>query len=351
MNLNIFRPLTPHNALTRPLDEIAIELTVHCNLKCKMCSVWELREHGPDNAKAKELLRDAYELGARHFTPCGAESFMRKDFLEIVEYAHELGYTKQDIVTNGTMITDAQLDRLEKMPSVSLHISIDGPPDIHDELRGEGNYAKSVALVRKAVARGIDIGLSGVIMKETIPHLQALVTLAKDLGLKEVSFQPFQTEISGPEKEISRFSLMRTPREEIVAHLKRLDAHAKKLGIKIFTESLFGVIPDYLAHGKRPIPPGGCFLPSKLLLVDFRGNIYPCFFMRGEGDLMGNVKEDRITDIWHSTHHKQLQTLALTERCPGCLAACSDVEAFDEATPGAEVTYAPPAKVLLEAMK
>jgi hypothetical protein len=30
-------------------------------------------------------------------------------------------------------------------------------------------------------------------------------------------------------------------------------------------------------------------------------------------------------------HHKQLQVLALTERCPGCLAACSDVETFNHA--------------------
>jgi radical SAM protein with 4Fe4S-binding SPASM domain len=119
--------------------------------------------------------------------------------------------------------------------------------------------------------------------------------------------------------------------------------------VKIFTESLFGVIPDYLAFGKRPIPPGGCYLPSKFLLVDFRGDVYPCFFMRSDADRMGNVATDRITDLWHSVHHMQLQTLALTERCPGCLAACSDVETFDVADRNADVTYAPPARALLEA--
>jgi hypothetical protein len=62
---------------------------------------------------------------------------------------------------------------------------------------------------------------------------------------------------------------------------------------------------------------------------------------------MGNVNAGaRITDLWHSLHHKQLQTLALTERCPGCLAACSDVESF---VAEGEVTYAPPAQVLLDA--
>ncbi|MEM9070505.1 MAG: radical SAM protein [Myxococcota bacterium] len=349
--MNELLPLAPSNALTRPLDEIAIELTVYCNLRCKMCSVWEIREHGVPFDLACTLLTDARNLGATHFTPCGAESFMRKDFLDIVEFAEKIGFTKQDIVTNGTMITDKHLDRLQACPSVELHISIDGPKDIHDDLRGEGNFDKSVATARKCIERGISVGLSGVILKESLPHLRHLVSLAHELEIDEVSFQPFQTEISGPEKEISRFSLMRTPRAQIVAQLEELAAHADELGVTIFTESLFGVIPDYLAFGKRPIPPGGCYLPSKFLLVDWRGDIYPCFFMRGESDKMGNVYEDGLKDLWHSVHHKQLQTLALTERCPGCLAACSDVDTFDTSTPGADVTYAPPRQVLLDAME
>lgn len=340
-------PLAPSKALTRPLEEIAIELTVYCNLRCQMCSVWELRQHGVEHDLAKKLLEQARSLGATVFTPCGAESFMRKDFLDLVEHAHGLGYEKQDIVTNGTMITDAHLDRLEGCPSVELHISIDGPPAIHDVLRGEDAYAKAVETVRKCRERGIGVGVSGVIMKETLHHLTHLIDLAAEHGIDEVSFQPFQTEISGPDKDIPRFSLLRTPREKIVAALEVVHAHAAKKGVRIFTESLFGVIPDYLAYGKRPIPPGGCYLPSKFLLVDFRGDVYPCFFMRGDDDRMGNViAGDEITDIWHSIHHKQLQTLALTERCPGCLAACSDVESFVHE---GEVVYAPPRAELLEA--
>ena len=265
------------------------------------------------------------------------------------ELAHALGYEQQDIVTNGTMITDEHLDRLERCPSVQLHVSIDGPREIHDELRGEGNYDKAVTTVKKCIERGIRIGMSGVILKQSLSRLDHLVTLAAELGVPEVSFQPFQTEISGPNKDIPRFSLMRTPRPTIVKELEKLAAHAERLGVTLFTESLFGVIPDYLAFGKRPIPPGGCYLPSKFLLVDFRGDIYPCFFMRSDADRMGTVSEDEITDVWHSTHHSQLQTLALTERCPGCLAACSDVETFDVADDGADVVYAPPARTLLEA--
>jgi radical SAM protein with 4Fe4S-binding SPASM domain len=325
-----FLPVVPSEVLTRPLDQLAVELTVYCNLQCKMCSVWELREHGVPNELARKLLDDAYALGARTFVPCGAESFMRKDFLDLVEYAHAKGYTAQEIVSNGTMITDAHLERLEKCPSVQLHISIDGPRHVQDDLRGEGVYDKCVSLVKRARARGVRVGLSGVILRETLPHLPALVDLAVELGVTEVSYQPFQMEISGPEKDLKRFSLLRPQRAELTERLESLREYARARGVKIFTEALFGVIPDYLIEGKRPIPPGGCYLPSKFLLVDWRGDIYPCFFMRQDEDRMGNVYKDSIRDVWHSAHHKQLQVLALTERCPGCLAACSDVETFND---------------------
>lgn len=316
--------LPMHKALTRDLDQLAVELTVYCNLQCKMCSVWELREHGVPLDLAKQILADGYALGARTFTPCGAESFMRKDFLDIVEHAHALGYTTQEVVTNGTMITDAHLERLAATPSVQLHISIDGPKPIQDDLRGEGVYDKCVATAKKALARGIRLGLSGVIMRETLSTLTHLIDLAKELGVGEVSYQPFQTEISGPDKDIPRFSLMAPQRRELNAKLEEVKAYAEARKIRIFTESLFPAIPGYLLEGKRPIPKGGCYLPAKFLLVDWRGDVFPCFFMRE--DKMGNVHNDRLTDIWHSPIQQQLNILALTERCPGCLAACSDVE-------------------------
>src|SRR5579872_3628117 len=323
-----FEELAESPRLTRPLDKFAIQLTLYCNLKCKMCSVWEIRKHGVPLELAKQLLTDAYKLGARQWIPTGAESFMRKDFVEIVEFAHALVYWHQSIVTNGTMIDDDDLERLAHCPSVKLNISIDGPRDIHDELRGAGNYDKSVATARECVRRGIDVGMSGVILRETLSHTKALIDLAADVGVKGVSYQPFQTEISGMHKDVARFSLESLEGDAIAKALRELCEYAARHNISIYTEPLFGEVPDYLLYNKRPIPSGGCSLPSSMVLVDWRGNVYPCFFMMHDEDIMGNVYQISLPEIWHSRAHKQLQMLALTERCPGCLAACSDVRSF-----------------------
>lgn len=124
-----FTAAAASSRLDRPLERFALELTMYCNLQCKMCNVWEIRKLGAPMALAKQLLRDARELGARTFLPFGAECFMRHDFLDIVEYAHSLEYSCQPIVTNGTMISAEHIDRLARCPSVVLNISLDGPRD------------------------------------------------------------------------------------------------------------------------------------------------------------------------------------------------------------------------------
>lgn len=317
--------MSGHEALAWPLSELAIELTTTCNLSCSMCSVWEGRTKGPDTALTRDLLTAARALGATSFVPCGAECFTRADFVGLLEHAQELGYTSLEVVTNGLLV-GPHLQRLERLPALGLHISLDGPAQVHDALRGEGVYERAVDLARQAVARGIRTGFSGVLMKPTLATAHHLVDLAVELGMTEVSYQPFQPEIDGW-RDSDPWSFVPEERPAVEQALSELRAYAAQQGVQIYTEDLLDYVPDYVFEGKRPIPPGGCFMPSRFLLVDVHGDVYPCFFMRD--DVMGNlIRGDTLGDIWHGHVHLALQALAISERCPGCLAACSDVATY-----------------------
>jgi MoaA/NifB/PqqE/SkfB family radical SAM enzyme len=181
--------------------------------------------------------------------------------------------------------------------SVRLNISIDGPREIHDDLRGAGNLDKSVATARECVRRKIAVSFSGVILRENLHHHGALVDIAAEVGVTDVSLQPFQVEIAGLHKDVARFSSRSVERDSIARALTTLCEYAASRKITIYTEGLFGVVPDYLVYGKRPIPTGGCVVPSTMLMVDWRGDVYPCFFMWKEPDRMGNVYRDRLHDL------------------------------------------------------
>lgn len=318
---------TSKDPLTFSLEEIAIEVTVHCNLTCEMCSVWQGKRHGPPGELLKSLLAEARELGAATFVPCGGEPFMRPDFVDLLEHAHSLGFQRSEVVTNGLLVPK-HIERLEPLTGVQLHVSIDGPREVHDALRGEGVYDRAVKAVRCALDRSVAVGISGVLMGPTLHQSAHVIELAAELGLDEVSFQPFQPEIHGMDRDSSAFLFepgQRAEVEEAIASLREL---ARERGIRIYTDPILDQVPRYCFDGIRPIPPGGCYLPSRFILVDVSGDLYPCFFMRD--DVMGNViRGDRLRDVWHSEIHTALQMLALTSRCPGCLAACSDIATFE----------------------
>ena len=276
-----------------------------------------------------ELLQEAHWLGATRFTPSGAEVFMRKDIILILEEAARLGFQTISVVTNG-MLIKRHIKRLRDIPGLALHVSIDGPEEVHDALRGPGSYRAALEGLGAAVTAGIPTSIKAVLMRPSLPDAAHLIDLATKFGLPRISFQPFQPEIAGPDEDHTPWTFAPEDRALVNRHLSSLLDQARLAGVEIYTEALFPMIPPYLFDGVRPIPKTGCFLPSRFLLIDGKGETFPCFFMRGQS--MGNVtKGVRLSDIWHGPVQARMQTLGITRRCPGCLAGCSDVEGFEAA--------------------
>jgi MoaA/NifB/PqqE/SkfB family radical SAM enzyme len=315
-------PFRPH-----PLRELAIDLTSQCTLTCGMCSVWKGRRDGIAGARVAKLLAEARALGAEIFTPCGAEVFMRKDTPVLLEEAGRLGYREIVVVTNG-MLLSRHVRRLSRIPGLMLHVSIDGPEEVHDRLRGAGSYRAALQGLRAAIDAGIPAGLQCVVMKPTLATLDHIVELARTHGLARVAFQPFQPEIAGPAEDHSAWIFAEEDRARLGAALEALLEKARLAGVVVGTESLFGAFVPYLLDGRRPVPESGCHMPARFVLIDSRGETFPCFFMRGRS--MGNVAGGvRLRDIWHGPLQRQMQGHGLAGTCPGCLASCSDVDSFD----------------------
>lgn len=323
----------PHSIRIGPrrLNEIAIELTSKCNLQCRMCSVWKGRKDGLPFGNIKDLLAEARGLGARVFVPFGAEIFMRKDTIAILEAACELGFHTIPIVSNG-MLVARHIDRLAKIDGLSLGISIDGPEHVHDALRGAGSYRAALVGLDTALAAGIAVSLKGVLMRNTIDSAAHLIELARSKGIPQVSFQPFQPEIAGAGEDHSEWAFPPCDRDRVDDALSALLDTARLAGVQVFTEGLFSKITPYLFDRHRPIPPGGCHLPSRFLMISWRGETFPCFFMRGQS--LGNVAKGlRLRDIWHGALQQEMQARGLAGACPGCLASCSDLPSFNASKP------------------
>lgn len=308
------------------LQEIAIELTTKCNLSCEMCSMWEGRRDGLARETIFDLLSQARELGAHTFTPLGAEIFMRKDTPAILQEAARLGYRKIRIVTNGMLIARHAMT-LAELPGLSLNVSIDGPEAVHDSLRGSGKYRAALIGVRAVLARRIPVGLQGILMRPTLATAGHLIDLAGKLGLTGVSYQPFLPDLAWTQPDHSRWLFKPEERDSVVRSVDGLLEKAHKAGVPIRTEALFPALEPYFMSGLRPVPPGGCRVPSRAVLIDGEGECFPCHFMRDRS--LGNVaKGAGLRDIWQGPMRRRMQEQGLSGQCPGCLSVYSDFDGF-----------------------
>jgi MoaA/NifB/PqqE/SkfB family radical SAM enzyme len=319
-------------ALDRPLGQIAIMLSTHCNLACRMCSVWKGREEELSHEKIRSLMDGARALGANRFSVSGAEPFMREDTPEILAYAERIGFQETSAISNGVLLDRAQrLDALEKLKKLIIVISLDGPREVHDELRGKGVYDKAVEALRELRGRGITCSISSVIMRQTIDGLAKIVDLAADLAIPVISMQPYNRETAGLDNKHFQFEFRPEEEKNLNKKLKRLMTYAEEKKVIVYTASMMKFVPAYLARGIRPMPPTGCYVPSRLMIVDNAGECYACFQMRNSArrKSMGNVYEKTLDNIWYNDIHRELAILGLNRKCPGCLAGCSDVESYN----------------------
>ncbi len=126
-----------------PFPAAVINITNRCNLRCSHCYLYV--EGNPNDPNHQipddELLAEVERLRNRHGLVAmvwqGGEPMLRRKFLQ---RAVQL-FVKNTVTTNGTI-------RLEDFgPSVTYVVSLDGPEDLHDALRGSGVYAKARATI------------------------------------------------------------------------------------------------------------------------------------------------------------------------------------------------------------
>ncbi len=334
MPLNIMtdRRASHRHALERNLSTLAVAFISNCNLACKMCSQVKDREHSVAYDRALSIMDEARTLGADRFSPCGGEIFTRKDIIDIMTYAERIGFQQISVVSNGTLLLEGQkIKQLEKLSTLLITISVDGPREVHDDLRGKGVYDKAVEALRELRARGITASISSVIMRQTIDRLKEIVDLAVDLGVPVISMQPYNRETAGMDNDHAAFEFRPDEETSLRKKLRDILHYAASKNIVVYTANMMDRVPPYLTRRIRPIPPDGCFVPSRLLLVDTSGETYPCFMMQRvmKEKSMGNVHDKSLDNIWHNDIHRELTLMGLNRECPRCFAACSDVDGYN----------------------
>jgi radical SAM protein with 4Fe4S-binding SPASM domain len=146
------------------IQSVNLEVTIRCNLRCTFCWWWGEKGIAYDLAKnkdpmlSKELSKEEIfdivdQLAAKHmcsFYLSGGEPFLREDMVDIIEYITGKGMS---VATNnnGTMLSEEKMQRLAKMKMLTINFSIDGPKEVHDKIRGDGNFEKTTKNMKRLI--------------------------------------------------------------------------------------------------------------------------------------------------------------------------------------------------------
>jgi uncharacterized protein len=147
---------TASAAFTPDALELTILPTEQCNLRCTYCyETFELgrMEDGVVTA-VKQLIRNrAPELRKLSVDWFGGEPLLAIDVIEEISgLAQQMANThpgleyESSITTNGVLLTSEYAQRLSVVGVRHLHVSLDGPDDIHDQTRrlrgGRGTFRR-----------------------------------------------------------------------------------------------------------------------------------------------------------------------------------------------------------------
>lgn len=175
MKLPLYEPKGPRDRLSREPPErfpgAMLNVTNRCNLTCAHCFVYT--EGNPNDATNdlpdEELLSELVRVRDRHgifgMLWMGGEPMLR---WRLLERGVKL-FQRNVITTNGTV------PLVDFGPSVTYVVSVDGPEDLNDRVRGAGVFAK----VKRTIAR---------IPERFVPtvQLQCVVTKANQARLEEL---------------------------------------------------------------------------------------------------------------------------------------------------------------------
>jgi MoaA/NifB/PqqE/SkfB family radical SAM enzyme len=343
-----------------PPTNLSINLTNRCNLKCVMCRGIRLGQEVPENrpwySRARELaLEDWIRLldEAASFRPwlyvTGGEPLMYPQFRNFVTEAKKR-HLVVHLQTNATLLA-REAEFLVEMGVEAVNVSIDGPPAVHDRIRGlKGGFARVEAGMQALVAarrsRGRPnpiLSINCTISKGNLEYLEEMVPLAirlqadimqlqhtmfdspENVARQNRLFSPERSralglEVAHPsicEGEYYENELTAADLPQLHAALGRARQQAQgRLKLHFMPNLPDRFLSPYYLDLNYPFPQG-CddFWATGRILAD--GTFSPCLNL-----VVGNITEQPFLEMWNGPRMRQLRLLIAQGLFPGCVRCC-----------------------------
>jgi Fe-coproporphyrin III synthase len=348
------------DGVSGPPVNLNLNLTRRCNLKCLMCEQHR-HDDGPTGLPwydpRRELPLSAWlnlldQVAA--FRPrlylTGGEPTLYPHFPEFLREAKRRGFVVH-LQTNGTLL-ERVADSLVSLGVEMVTVSLDGPPEVHDGIRGQaGAFHKTRQGLKALVAArerhrrpGPIITLNCVISKASLATLDQMVPLAHEIG---ADILQMQHTIFNSAANVQRHNRALSPRfaadqglelappsipageyyeseitpedlERLKDQLREAQGQAKdRVKLNFLPKLPPDLLGPYYLDLSHPFPPV-CNAPWKGCRILPDGTVSPCLHL-----VAGNIMAQPFQEIWNGAKMRRFRQILSRGLFPGCARCCS----------------------------
>ena len=298
-----------------------------CNCRCVMCDIWRIRQVREITPRDLEPhLTSLRELNVKWIVFSGGEPLMHSDISSLSHVCRAEG-VRVTLLTAGLT--------LEKRADIvaasidDLIVSIDGPPDIHNKIRGvPGAYRRLQRGIEALRQLRAEMPIHGrcTIQKGNFGELRNTVHAARALNLNSISFLAVDTTSNafnrpggwspGHQATVAlNTTEVAVLESEIEALISEYENEIESGFVVENAEKLRRIPLRFRSRlGQIPAMAPRCNAPWVSAVVESDGTVRPCFFHRP----IGNIHEHPLADVVNSDEALNFRRNLDISRDPVC---------------------------------
>jgi MoaA/NifB/PqqE/SkfB family radical SAM enzyme len=312
-----------------------------------MCDIWKVRESREISpADVAGWLPEWRRLGVVNVVLTGGEPLMHSDIGGLCRILKDAGVAVT-VLTSGILLTPkaALLAPLVD----EMIVSLDGPREVHDALRGvPGGFDRIAAGVAALAAVRPSLPVSGrcTVQKGNFRHLSATVGAAKTLGLRRISFLAVDVASDAFNRPGGRGETpapaLALSSEELPVLERLLDdlagRHAADFESGFIEESPRKLRERILGHfaavaGGAPFPPSKCNAPWVSAVLEAGGSVRPCFFHPPFGTIAPGGSLEELVNAPDARAFREALDVSTNPVCVRCVCR---LDLKEDSLPGTE---------------
>ena len=301
------------------LKFLFLELTMRCNENCLHCGSHcnDVQSEELDIYTYMEFLdKIKRDFGTEELMLCvtGGEPLLRKEFFDIMSYAHRLGF-RWGMTSNGILINDMTAKQLQRAGMSTISISIDGLKDTHDWFRRTPKaYTKAMKGIKALVDNGSfkHVQITTVVHKRNIDELEELFQIVSEADVD--SWRVINIEPIGRAKQHPELLLDDDDYRTLFNFIK--EKREKGFPVQYGCTHYLGLNYEREVRDWYFLCNAGIYTAS----IMANGDIGACLDIeRRPETIMGNILTDDFTEVWKNKFEIFRKPLAdMNEKCSAC---------------------------------